>query len=174
MLDLRNFICCRPAYLNVVFHYAMIQNCEHFILGMPCIRKDHAKVPNGVEITDNGNGCHGCKCNNGSIVCNPTVCPSLECSNGFLAIEDGDCCPSCIKYSKCQHPQSGRTYKNREEFFYREKDYCETCSCNMTGKFSCSKEVCPKLDCKKGIYIESSCCPVCASDVRCKDHQSGT
>ena len=131
------------------------------------------KVPNGGDVNGNGNGCHGCKCNNGSITCKPTVCPSIDCNNGFLSIEDGDCCPTCIKYAKCHDSKSGKMYKNREAFFNREKEYCETCTCNMTGKFSCSKEVCPKLDCKKPIYIGSSCCPVCASDIRCKNQKTG-
>ena len=135
--------------------------------------KDSNKVPNGADMTINGNGCHGCKCNNGTIVCQPTACPPLDCRNGFLAIEDGDCCPTCVRYAKCHDSESGRNYKYGEEIFSRGKDYCKTCSCNMTGKFSCSKEVCPQLDCKNQIYIKSSCCPVCSSDIKCKHHRTG-
>ena len=140
---------------------------------MSCKTKDGTMVQSGAEVNSNGNGCQGCRCNNGSIACSPAVCPSLKCNKGFFSIQDGDCCPSCIKYAKCHHSESGRRYKYGEKLFNREKGYCETCVCNMSGKLSCSKEICPKLDCKKPFFVQSSCCPVCASDIKCKDRQSG-
>jgi len=146
---------------------------KYYLPGMSCKTKDGTIVQNGAKVNSNGKGCQGCRCNNGSIACNPAVCSSLECNKGFLSIEDGDCCPSCAKFAKCHHSESGKRYKYGEKLFNREKGYCETCMCSMSGKFSCSKEVCPKLDCKKPFFVESSCCPVCASDVKCKDRRSG-
>ena len=141
------------------------------IVGLPCPIKDGRKIADGENVNNNGHGCQGCQCKNGTIVCKSVVCPVTKCDDGHFSIEDGDCCPICIKNLQCK--KEAKSYSIGQKHFNRKAEYCETCTCNVTGTFTCKRETCPAPSCRQAFLIRSSCCPVCPSDIKCKDRQTG-
>ena len=88
-------------------------------------------------------------------------------------INDGDCCPVCVRQVSCRNPLSGQSYDAGQTYFNRKQKYCEICTCNSTGGFLCARKTCPLLKCPNPIIIDSSCCPVCPSEIRCKHPKTG-
>eukprot|EP00795_Rhopilema_esculentum_P016435 gene16435-7846_t len=138
--------------------------------GLPCPIKDGRKIADGEDVNNNGHGCQGCQCKNGTIVCKSVVCPVTKCDDGHFSIEDGDCCPVCIRNLQCK--KKAKSYSIGQKHFNRKAGYCETCTCNVTGTFTCKRETCPAPSCRRAFLISSSCCPVCPSDIKCKDRQT--
>ena len=88
-------------------------------------------------------------------------------------INDGDCCPVCVRKVSCRNPLSGQSYDVGKTYFNRKPKYCDICTCNSTGGFLCARKTCPLLKCPNPMIIDSSCCPVCPSEIRCKHPKTG-
>ncbi|XP_050047282.1 BMP-binding endothelial regulator protein isoform X1 [Dermacentor andersoni] len=110
--------------------------------------------------------CTNCQCQNGTIICQRTVCPPLQCPPEHQEASPDSCC------SQCRRPEE----KKAMCFYNNQKRYngetwklkkCTTCSCHH-GVVRCGVEecisapVCPPK--KKLVTPPGKCCPTCVEE----------
>ncbi|KAH6948836.1 hypothetical protein HPB50_026572 [Hyalomma asiaticum] len=110
--------------------------------------------------------CTNCQCQNGTIICQRTVCPPLQCPPEHQEASPDSCC------SQCRRPEE----KKAMCFYSNQKRYngetwklkkCTTCSCHH-GVVRCGVEecisapVCPPK--KKLVTPPGKCCPTCVEE----------
>ncbi len=109
--------------------------------------------------------CSKCTCFFGSLDCDMTLCPELECED---QVKDHDeCCPSCANVPKalgCTYQDT--TYVSGESW---QKGPCKTCSCE-DGKINCDNMACPEVTCSNPKRTRDECCMKCPDE----DFQSCT
>ncbi|XP_037915598.1 protein kinase C-binding protein NELL1-like isoform X3 [Hermetia illucens] len=111
-------------------------------------------------------GCKVCKCESGSIICEPPKCEPVTCK--YPTYINGSCCPICKKHCYIR----GKYFDHGE--FYIEQ--CNNCTCD-DGSMRCVKIECPKLNCSPEniIKVKDECCSVCKGDDYCsKGHACHT
>ncbi|XP_060698749.1 kielin/chordin-like protein isoform X2 [Hemiscyllium ocellatum] len=129
--------------------------CSHPIL-QDCCRTcdgclfDGKEFANGEQFADVSNSCNVCVCREGSVSCERTPCPVLECP--FPT--QGPCCRVC---DGCNY--MGEEYLNGQEF-PGPLDPCSRCEC-ISGFVSCSRRPCYSPGCSHPINLPGQCCPVC-------------
>nr|XP_032658077.1 kielin/chordin-like protein [Chelonoidis abingdonii] len=108
------------------------------------------ELPNGEQFPDPTEPCRVCTCWEGSISCQPRVCPLLQCP--FPA--RGPCCQVC---EGCEY--LGKGYLDGQEF-PDPQDACSHCTC-LRGFITCTKTSCDPPGCRHLTSPPGQCCPVC-------------
>ncbi|GCC17374.1 hypothetical protein chiPu_0020545, partial [Chiloscyllium punctatum] len=129
--------------------------CSHPILQDCCRTCDGClfggkEFANGEQFADVSDSCNVCVCREGSVSCERTPCPVLECP--FPT--QGPCCRVC---DGCNY--MGEEYLNGQEF-PGPLDPCSRCEC-ISGFVSCSRRPCYSPGCSHPINLPGQCCPVC-------------
>uniref|UniRef100_A0A8C0G1Y4 Kielin cysteine rich BMP regulator n=1 Tax=Chelonoidis abingdonii TaxID=106734 RepID=A0A8C0G1Y4_CHEAB len=105
------------------------------------------ELPNGEQFPDPTEPCRVCTCWEGSISCQPRVCPLLQCP--FPA--RGPCCQVCeggLSVGCGQRPGW---------------DACSHCTC-LRGFITCTKTSCDPPGCRHLTSPPGQCCPVCQGE----------
>ncbi|MGH0151809.1 UNVERIFIED_CONTAM: hypothetical protein FKN15_040136 [Acipenser sinensis] len=133
---------------------------------------------------DYDNKCTVCTCQKRTVICDPIICPVLDCAN-VIHLEDR-CCPVCeekkqekgIKQTEkagdqmegCYfegdrkiHPPGTRWHPFVPPFGYIK---CAVCTCRgATGEVHCEKVNCPRLTCSNPVRRSpSDCCKECPAE----------
>uniref|UniRef100_A0A8C0G1Z4 Kielin cysteine rich BMP regulator n=1 Tax=Chelonoidis abingdonii TaxID=106734 RepID=A0A8C0G1Z4_CHEAB len=101
------------------------------------------ELPNGEQFPDPTEPCRVCTCWEGSISCQPRVCPLLQCP--FPA--RGPCCQGYLDGQEFPDPQ----------------DACSHCTC-LRGFITCTKTSCDPPGCRHLTSPPGQCCPVCQGE----------
>ncbi|CAN8000851.1 unnamed protein product, partial [Ixodes pacificus] len=125
----------------------------------------------GQEYFDHGatwpyDQCTNCECQNGTTVCQRTVCPPLQCPPEHQVASAGSCC------SECRRPEEKKAmcYYNNQKYYNGDTwklKKCTKCSCHH-GVVRCGVEecitapVCPPK--KKLVTPPGKCCPTCVEE----------
>ncbi|KAM7283706.1 BMP-binding endothelial regulator protein [Ixodes scapularis] len=110
--------------------------------------------------------CTNCECQNGTTVCQRTVCPPLQCPPEHQVASAGSCC------SECRRPEEKKAmcYYNNQKYYNGDTwklKKCTKCSCHH-GVVRCGVEecitapVCPPK--KKLVTPPGKCCPTCVEE----------
>ena len=143
------------------------------LVKIPC-RAGSNTIEDGGNFNPDGYGCDICVCHNGTLSCPPIMCLDVPCHDGVLQIKSGDCCPRCVKQTKCKHAESNKIFITGESYFTdRDVGSCKVCTCSVSGDFSCRKKTCPSPYCPNPVKVDGSCCLVCPAEIRCKQPETG-
>ncbi|XP_071356594.1 kielin/chordin-like protein isoform X2 [Trachinotus anak] len=112
---------------------------------------NHRIYGNGQRFTTPDQPCHICSCQHGTVECERTPCPPLNCSNSYTP--HGECCPRCPDCS----------FENRVfvdgEAFPNPVSVCEECRC-VSGRIDCHQAQCPQPHCnspRPGTCCQNNC-----------------
>ncbi|CAN0392602.1 unnamed protein product [Lampetra planeri] len=97
--------------------------------------------------------CTTCRCTDGVVECQVTVCAELSCP--VTQHLPGQCCPSCRP--GCEY--EGQHYKEGQ-FFTANSNPCLNCSC-LDSLIRCSPVHCRPLACRHPVQRPGQCCPEC-------------
>ena len=148
-----------------------------FLLGGDDCQTEGQVYSNGQTFYSTKDKCLKCTCRGGKVTCVRKECQPVQCSDELAMISNGKCCPVCMPKQTCNHPMTGMQFGMGETVYIANDNItsgCTSCTCKMHGNLQCGVKQCPPLDCLSPIRIESSCCPVCRSDIRCKHPITGT
>ncbi|TNN00883.1 hypothetical protein fugu_012129 [Takifugu bimaculatus] len=112
---------------------------------------NHRIYSNGQRFSTPDQPCQVCACQYGSVVCDRSPCPPLNCSNSYTP--PGQCCPKC---PDC-------VFENRVfvdgEAFPNPFNACEECKC-VSGSTECQQTQCPRPHCNaplSGLCCQNNC-----------------
>eukprot|EP00066_Takifugu_rubripes_P016015 XP_011605281.1 PREDICTED: kielin/chordin-like protein [Takifugu rubripes] len=112
---------------------------------------NHRIYSNGQRFSTPDQPCQVCACQYGSVVCDRSPCPPLNCSNSYTP--PGQCCPKC---PDC-------VFENRVfvdgEAFPNPFNACEDCKC-VSGSTECQQTQCPRPHCNaplSGLCCQNNC-----------------
>ncbi|XP_041419135.1 chordin-like [Xenopus laevis] len=124
--------------------------------------------------------CSMCSCQKRTVICDPIVCPPLNCSQPVQTSDQ--CCPVCEEKKEMREvKKTERTRTSEGCFFDGDRSWkaagtrwhpfvppfglikCAICTCRgSTGEVHCEKVTCPKLSCTNPIRANpSDCCKQC-------------
>ncbi|XP_036865489.2 protein kinase C-binding protein NELL2 isoform X1 [Manis javanica] len=117
-------------------------------------------------------GCKNCTCVNGTIQCDPLVCPMPACPpRSALAYVHGQCCKECKPICQFQ----GRTYfEGERNTVYSSSGACVLYECKDQSMKLAESPGCPVLDCAEShqITLSHSCCKVCKGYDFCSERHN--
>ncbi|XP_077508917.1 chordin short gastrulation isoform X2 [Amblyomma americanum] len=144
----------------------------------------------GAQWTARHEACVMCSCQRGRLVCDPVVCPAVQCSKAVTL--PGECCPSCQDESGglgatfapgVTHSPHGCFLEGDKKFHLAGSKWhpyippfgfsrCAVCTCQPTTlTVECRRITCPPLSCPdKDAYRENalSCCKKCPNVIPVK------
>ncbi|CAN7986206.1 unnamed protein product, partial [Ixodes hexagonus] len=149
----------------------------------------------GAQWTARHEECVMCSCQRGRLVCDPVVCPVVQCPNPVTL--PGECCPTCQDETgglNASYPPSGEARSPHGCFLEGDKKFhlagskwhpyippfgfsrCAVCTCQPTSlTVECRRITCPPLSCsEKDAYRENalSCCKKCPNVIPVKSQDS--
>ncbi|XP_077508923.1 dorsal-ventral patterning protein Sog-like isoform X2 [Amblyomma americanum] len=144
----------------------------------------------GAQWTARHEACVMCSCQRGRLVCDPVVCPAVQCSNAVIL--PGECCPTCqdesgglnatFAPSEARSPHGCFLEGDKKLHLVGSKWHpyippfgfsrCAVCTCQPTTlTVECRRITCPPLSCpEKDSYRENalSCCKKCPNVIPMK------
>uniref|UniRef100_H3DPF7 Kielin cysteine rich BMP regulator n=1 Tax=Tetraodon nigroviridis TaxID=99883 RepID=H3DPF7_TETNG len=108
---------------------------------------NHRIYANGQRFATPEQPCHVCSCQYGSVRCERSPCPPLNCSNSYTP--PGECCPKC---PDCYF--ENRVFVDGEAF-PNPLNVCEECKC-VSGLTECQQTQCPRPHCNAP--LSGQCC----------------
>ncbi|CAN8016245.1 unnamed protein product, partial [Ixodes persulcatus] len=149
----------------------------------------------GAQWTARHEECVMCSCQRGRLVCDPVVCPVVQCANPVTL--PGECCPTCQDETgglNASYAPSGEARSPHGCFLEGDKKFhlagskwhpyippfgfsrCAVCTCQpITLTVECRRITCPPLSCsEKDAYRENalSCCKKCPNVIPVKSQDS--
>ncbi|XP_072174465.1 chordin-like [Diadema setosum] len=138
-----------------------------------CFFEGRYRAPMSSWSPDYDSKCTTCTCKKTVTICDPVICPELECENPVTF--PGECCPTCpqpeveeevdeeegcyFEGDKKVHRVGTQWHPYIPPFGYSR---CVLCTCMPGRTFNCSRLACPPVDCPKPIRINpNDCCQVC-------------
>ncbi|XP_012818431.1 chordin isoform X2 [Xenopus tropicalis] len=130
--------------------------------------------------------CSVCSCQKRTVICDPIVCPPLNCSQPVHLSDQ--CCPVCEEKKEIREVKKTERARTANEgcFFDGDRSWkaagtrwhpfvppfglikCAICTCKgSTGEVHCEKVTCPRLSCTNPIRANpSDCCKQCPVEER--------
>nr|WMB80899.1 Chordin [Patiria miniata] len=138
-----------------------------------CFFESRYRIPGSSWSPDYDPVCTTCICKRSVVICDPVVCPQLECTNPVKV--PGECCPICpieetnhetescfFEGDKKHHSVGSQWHPFVPPFGYIQ---CAICTCRSAGQYDCQRVQCPKLECKRPVRINpTDCCQTCPED----------
>lgn len=149
----------------------------------------------GAQWTARHEECVMCSCQRGRLVCDPVVCPAVQCPNPVTL--PGECCPTCQDESGGlnatfapgeAHSPHGCFLEGDKKFHLAGSKWhpyippfgfsrCAVCTCQpISLTVECRRITCPPLNCpEKDAYRENalSCCKKCPNIIPVKSQAGG-
>lgn len=149
----------------------------------------------GAQWTARHEECVMCSCQRGRLVCDPVVCPAVQCPNPVTL--PGECCPTCQDESGGlnatfapgeAHSPHGCFLEGDKKFHLAGSKWhpyippfgfsrCAVCTCQPVSlTVECRRITCPPLNCpEKDAYRENalSCCKKCPNIIPVKSQAGG-
>ncbi|KAJ8022077.1 Chordin [Holothuria leucospilota] len=118
-------------------------------------------------------GCTTCVCEKGAVICDPILCPSVDCDDAITL--PGECCPSC---PVVQDPQEVECYSQGDGRYHRVGSKwhpfvavfngyvpCAICVCEPGGITNCTRVICPPVNCDNPVRLRpDDCCFTCPAE----------
>ena len=119
---------CQDGNVHCAKRHCPTPQCSNPVQGSCCLECGAECFSDGNQYRDGESfrrNCQECVCRGGSVTCQPTRCPAVNCLH---PIEDG-CCQSC---TDCQY--EGRRYRNSQSI-RDPSDPCKECRCQVSVDF---------------------------------------
>ncbi|XP_053565037.1 LOW QUALITY PROTEIN: chordin [Bombina bombina] len=130
--------------------------------------------------------CSVCSCQKRTVICDPIMCPSLNCTQQVQLSDQ--CCPICEEKKEIKELKKPERIRVANEGCYFDGDRswkaagtrwhpvvppfglikCAICTCKgSTGEVHCEKVTCPRLSCTNPVRANpSDCCKQCPVEER--------
>ncbi|XP_033885023.3 chordin-like [Acipenser ruthenus] len=149
-----------------------------------CFFEGHFHAHGSHWAPDYDKKCTVCTCQKRTVICDPIICPVLDCAN-VVHLED-KCCPVCEEKKQEKGIKQTEKSGDQMEGCYFEGDRkihppgttwhpfvppfgyikCAICTCRgATGEVHCEKVNCPRLTCSNPVRRSpSDCCKECPAE----------